>query len=77
MQKYNLERIIREALCLNENVEELGYDVIPEWSSSSHINVIIALEENLGVIFEADEIVEMINIPSIEVIVAKKLGVQG
>lgn len=50
----------------------IGYGEIPEWTSASHMNVILALEERLGTEFSADEIVEMTTPAKIAAIVAKR-----
>ncbi len=62
--------LVRE-LGLEVPIEEtLGYGLIPEWSSASHMAVILALEEELGVEFTADEIVTMTSVESIGQIIA-------
>lgn len=62
--------LVRE-LCLALPVEgELAYGQIPEWSSASHMAVILALEEQLGLEFSADEIVAMTSVEAIARILA-------
>lgn len=52
--------------------ENLAYGRIPEWTSASHMAVILALEEELGLEFSADEIVAMTSVEAIARIVARR-----
>jgi len=49
----------------------LAYGQIPEWTSASHMAVILALEEELGVEFTADEIIVMTSVEAIAHVVAR------
>ena len=72
MEKREVEAIIREVISLPEGDAEIGYGLIPEWSSASHINIVIALEERLNLVFEADDIVEMTSIDNIVRIISQR-----
>lgn len=52
--------------------ENLAYGRIPEWNSASHMAVILALEEELGLEFSADEIVAMTSVEAIARLVAER-----
>ncbi len=47
---------------------------IEEWDSARHIELVLALEEALGVRFEPDEISAMTDVSAIDSLVARKLG---
>jgi acyl carrier protein len=57
-------------------VESVNEDSSPEsietWDSLTHMNLIMALEQQLGVQFTDDEIVEMITVDLILKTIAKK-----
>lgn len=42
-------------------------DTIEEWDSLKHMNLILALEQNFGITFDEEQIVEMM---SVEIIIA-------
>lgn len=72
MERDEVNSIIRDVLCLPDDAEDLGYELIPEWSSASHINIIIALEERLDLVFEPDDIVEMTTVDAILDVIARR-----
>ncbi len=43
---------------INENTSQ---DTLPEWDSLRHMNLIVALEEDFGITFTEDEMVEMLS----------------
>lgn len=47
-------------------------DNVKSWDSLKHMNLIVALEEEFGVQFKDDEIVEMMNYSLIKLILSKK-----
>lgn len=59
MTQEEIARLIATELGLSDDVDAatLGYGEVPEWTSATHMNVIIALEEQLGTEFSPDEIV--------------------
>ena len=42
--------------------EESSPDTVEKWDSIGHMNLILALEEEFGVYFSGEEIVEMLNV---------------
>jgi acyl carrier protein len=46
---------------ISEIDENASPDTIKNWDSLRHMNLIVALEEEFGVTFKEDEIVEMLN----------------
>ncbi len=44
---------------------ESGPHSIPTWDSAGHINLILTLEQEFGVQFSEDEVVEMISVEAI------------
>ena len=53
----------------------LQYSVTPEWDSIAHMTLIAALEDEFGITFETEEVIEMGNYQIIEDILTKKLVV--
>ena len=58
---------------VDDITDEASPDNIASWDSLKHMNLIVALEEEFGVQFEGDEIVEMINYALIKLIISKKI----
>jgi acyl carrier protein len=54
--------------------DDLAYNSIPEWTSSSHMVIIIALEEAYGIELGPDDIVEATTVGKIRQILGK-LGI--
>jgi acyl carrier protein len=46
---------------VSEIGENASPDTIEQWDSLKHMNLIVSLEEEFGVTFSEDEIVEMLN----------------
>jgi acyl carrier protein len=44
----------------------LAYGTVPEWDSSSHMVIVMALEERFDIMFEPDEVVELSTVARIE-----------
>jgi acyl carrier protein len=44
----------------------LAYGAIPEWDSSSHMVIVLALEERFNIMFDPDEVVELSTVGRIE-----------
>ena len=57
---------------VDEITDESSPDNINSWDSLRHMNLIVALEEEFGIEFEDDEIIEMLNYALIKLIVGKK-----
>lgn len=63
--------ILMEVLAAELGVEseiitdDLKYNSIPEWDSTSHMIIVLALEDRFNVEFESDDIVNMTSLPKI------------
>ena len=53
--------------------EETSAEDIDAWDSLNNINILAAIQDEFGVIFEIDEIVEMKNVGEIITAIMKKL----
>lgn len=42
-----------------EELQKLVYQSIPEWDSVGHMQLIAALEDEFGIMFETDDIIEL------------------
>jgi acyl carrier protein len=62
------------AIAPSEMTGDLHYNSIPEWDSIAHMALISALEEEFGVSFQNEEIVEMTTIRAIEQMVLKHVA---
>ena len=52
--------------------DNLSPDTVDEWDSLNHTNLVIALEQEFGVTFSPDEIIEMMNVELINIISREK-----
>ena len=56
-----------------ENIDDnLSPDTVDEWDSLNHSNLVVALEQEFGVSFSPDEIIEMMNFQLVNIIVRDK-----
>jgi acyl carrier protein len=56
---------------------ELAYNSVPEWDSASHMVLVVALEEKLGIEFDSDEIANLTSVARIvEALAAKGVAVE-
>lgn len=71
-----LDKIFVEILKLNpaEISDELTIEQVESWDSLKHMDLIVAIEEALGIMFSGDEIAEMTSIGAIRKIVSAKNG---
>jgi len=53
---------------------ESSSETIESWDSLKHMNMVVALEEEFGIIFDDDEIIQMLNFALIVLTVKGKLG---
>jgi acyl carrier protein len=53
---------------------ELAFGELPEWASLNHVNLIIALEERLGVDIGPEQIVELTSVAAIEEFAGARSG---
>jgi acyl carrier protein len=53
--------------CEKSDIDENSSpDTIEKWDSLGHMNLVVALEEEFGVVFSEDETVEMLNFKLVE-----------
>ena len=54
------KKVFVDSLSLNnsKNIEELEYNIVPEWDSIGHMSLIAALEEKYKISLETDDIVD-------------------
>jgi acyl carrier protein len=58
----------------NEQIQDdTSSDSIDKWDSVGHMNLIVGLEEEFGIIIEDDEISEMLNFALIKEILKSKI----
>ena len=71
MDKIN--EIIIDTLKVSKEQTELnlGMDDVANWDSLTHMNLIVAIEDEFGIEISGDDIAEMISFESIKKIVAK------
>lgn len=69
-----LRQIFRDDLGFNDDefYPELSYNSSPKWESASHLVLIMALEERLGVSFSPDEVVSMTSVKKILALIQKQ-----
>ena len=60
-------------LSVSDIPDDASSDTIEGWDSLKHINLVLALEESLGIEFKEQEIVQFKNIPSLMAIIESKL----
>ena len=69
-----LDAIIRRVLKIQADapIDDLRLGDIPAWDSLTHMDLILSIETDLGLLFTGDEIAEMISVQAIRSIVAAK-----
>jgi len=62
-----IKKVIAEVLETNESLidENASPETIERWDSLKHMNLIVALEEEFGIEFDDDDIIEMISFKNI------------
>lgn len=75
MNDQDIEELIRRELFLAADTDPsaFAYGALPEWSSSSHMNVVIAVEEAYGIEFSPDEIADLTDVPRIVAAVRRRM----
>ena len=58
---------------INEINEDSSPDSLDNWDSMGHMNLIVALEEEFRILFDEDEITEMLNFKLICLIISEKI----
>ena len=75
-----MENRIKEILSIIFEVDidqindDFSSDSTENWDSLRHMNMVTALEEEFGVFFEDEEIVELLNLQLIKVIIEEKIA---
>ena len=70
-----IKNIISSVLEIDKGVinDEFSPDQVDYWDSMNHMKIIVSLEREYGIIFEADQIPEMVNFEKICTAVIGKL----
>ena len=58
---------------INEISDDTNPDSLDNWDSMGHMNLIVALEEEFNILFDEDEIIEMLNFKLICLIISEKI----
>ncbi len=58
---------------VNEILEDTSPDSLDNWDSMAHMNLIVGLEEEFNILFNEDEITEMLNFKLICLIISEKI----
>jgi acyl carrier protein len=58
---------------VNEILEDTNPDSLDNWDSMAHMNLIVGLEEEFNILFDEDEITEMLNFKLICLIISEKI----
>ena len=58
---------------INEISDDTSPDCLDNWDSMGHMNLIVALEEEFNILFDEDEITEMLNFKLIYLIISEKI----
>lgn len=71
-----VRKIIAETFKIKENeiTSQTNMKDIDSWDSLTHMELIVSLEDECGIEFTADEIMEMITVEMIEKIVGEKVN---
>lgn len=58
-----IKQIISNVFLVDPNLidENTSQDSLPQWDSIGHLNLITSIEEEFGVFFTEDQIIEMLN----------------
>lgn len=78
-QHDKLSTIIREALALPQGSDLAGiaYGETPEWDSVGHLQLVSAIEEGYGVSLDANDVVEMTDLASLQHVLATKYAIDA
>jgi acyl carrier protein len=69
-----LTRILADTLGISacEIGDDSSMDTLPAWDSVAHLNLVMSIEQEFGVQFSPEELMEMRSLPAIEALLAKK-----
>jgi acyl carrier protein len=59
-----VKKVISNVFLIDESqiTDDLSPDTLTQWDSIGHLNLITGLEEEFGIIYSEDQIVEMLNL---------------
>jgi len=68
-----IDKILMEVLHVSKDEvnKDLGMNDVNTWDSLSHMNLIVAIESNLGIELSGDDIADMITFDSVRSIISK------
>jgi len=68
-----IDKILMEVLHVSKDEvnKDLGMNDVSTWDSLSHMNLIVAIESNLGIELSGDDIADMITFDSVRSIISK------
>lgn len=71
-----VKKIVAETFQIRENeiTPQTNMKDIDSWDSLTHMELIVSLEDEFGIEFTADEIMEMVDVEKIEKIVGEKIN---
>lgn len=71
-----IRKIIAETFKIKESeiTPQTNMKDIDSWNSLTHMELIVSLEDELGIEFTADEIMEMTDVEKIEKVVGEKIN---
>lgn len=72
-----LDEAIRSGLSLPDDVElaTIAYGTTPEWDSVAHMQLVVALEMEFGIMLETDDVIAMSDYAQIHRILEERYGV--
>ena len=59
------------ALAPAEVEDGISPDTVPGWDSEKHVELVVALEEQFGCMFEAEEVPELTSLEQIEAVISR------
>lgn len=76
MPEGRVKKILAQLFSISEESinEDTSSDNVPKWSSLAHMSLVVALEEEFGVSFTDEQIIEMLNYPLIVLTVKEALA---
>lgn len=67
MPEMRIKKILSQlfGISIEDINEDTSPDTVSKWDSLAHMNLVVALEEEFGVNFTSEQIIEMLNYPLI------------
>jgi len=74
-----LRRIISDVLIIDESEinEDSSQNSLSEWDSVNHLNIITSIEEEFNIVFEEEDIIEMLNFKLVVAITEEVIARNG